>query len=71
MVMMIMIIGCTMVTTMIEACMTNTFYIEVVLVDVVLFIGHSQHLALIDVVHLDGLQDLSLHKVTYSHLKGR
>ncbi|PUZ68123.1 hypothetical protein GQ55_2G000300 [Panicum hallii var. hallii] len=41
---------------------------EVVLVDVVRVVGERQHLALVHVVHADGLQDLGLHEVADARL---
>ena len=42
---------------------------ELVLVDVVLLVGHGQHLALVNVVHLQRLEDLSLDEVADAGLQ--
>mmetsp|Transcript_3309 Transcript_3309/g.5706 ORF Transcript_3309/g.5706 Transcript_3309/m.5706 type:complete len:251 (+) Transcript_3309:562-1314(+) len=41
---------------------------ELVLVDVVVLVRHGEHLRLVDVVHLDGFQDLGLHVVADARL---
>jgi hypothetical protein len=41
---------------------------EVVLVDVVVVVGRREDLALVDVVDVDRLEYLGLHKVTNAHL---
>ena len=44
-------------------CATNERNFELVFVDVVNIVGRRKHFALVDVVYLDGLQNLSLGKV--------